>query len=101
VKSTHRGGWNGGSSRAEHGLIAAGGSRRLILRPASASRGSADIVWAMLLHHATVIIARMRTTHDRAIHYLRVGDLRRQSEGEGCSDYARNTDAVTHHVSKL
>jgi S-adenosylmethionine:diacylglycerol 3-amino-3-carboxypropyl transferase len=71
------------------------------VRIATASGGIAGIVCAMLmLHHATVIIVRMRTAHC-AIHYLRFGDLRRQSEGEDCSDNARYADAVTDHVSKL
>lgn len=55
----------------------------------------------LMLHHATVIIVRMRTAHGDAIHCLRFGDLRRQSEGDNCSDYACNADAMTDHVSKL
>ena len=101
VKSTHRRGRNGGNICADHGLIAAGGSRRLIVRVAIASCGIASIVCAMLmLHHAIVISIRMRTTHC-AIGYLRFGDLRRQGEGEDRSDNARDADSVTDHVSKL
>ena len=102
VNGTRRQGWDGGSIRAEYGLVTPGSSRSLMVLAAALSCSRARIVrLRLMLRHATVLTVSVHGAHDDAIHYLRIGKLRRQSDGEDYGDYACNADTMKHHVSKL
>ena len=99
---THPGNWSGRGAPAELDLVAVRSAGAQVVLVPCASRGKMSILcWMLMLRDTSSTVARAHIAHVEAIHSLRAGDLGRQCEGEKYGDNARNTDAVSHHASKL